>query len=195
MKLLAVIFLVFVSVQCSAQDTLLFINGKILTVKNAEVRADRIHYETQKNKEKNISLYRVFSIKSASGDERVVYERDTLDANDFTIEDMRMFIRGEQEADLYYHNTPNKVISSVVGAASGMLTIYGLVVPPLYATFVAGITPDIDKHEVSDPALKQLLPFREGYESKARRNKIRNSLIYGFGGFVVGFAAYSVFLR
>ena len=67
----------------------------------------------------------MFSISYADGTERVIYERDSLDPVDFSVEQMRMFIRGEQDADRYYKNTTNKVAAFLIGG--GALTLRSMV--------------------------------------------------------------------
>jgi hypothetical protein len=180
----------------SAQDRIILINGNVLEVKNVELKDNKVSFQClNKEKRKKINPDRVFSVQYADGTERVIFESDPLDPSDFKPEEMRMFIKGEQDAKRYYHNTGNKIVSAAVGASAGLLTIYGLVVPALYSTVVGSFSPNVQKHDVSDPALRDNLNYREGYERKCRDRKIRNSLLYGFGGFFVGFATFAVLLN
>ena len=196
MKYFFRIIVFFYAVSAAAQDKIILINGNILEVRNVEIKDNTISFQSmKKEKRKKIDPYRVFSVQYASGKEDVVFVTDPLDPNDFKPEEMRMFIKGEQEAKLYYHNTGNKIAAAVIGASAGMLTIYGIVVPALYSTVVGSFSPNVYKHEVSDPALRENLNFREGYERKCRDRKIRNSLLFGFGGFFVGFTAFAILLQ
>lgn len=175
-----------------AQDRIILINGNVLEVKNVELKDNIVSFQClNKEKRKKIHPDRVFSVQYENGTERVVFVTDPLDPNDFKPEEMRMFIKGEQDAKLYYHNTGNKIVSAAIGAGAGLLTIYGLVVPPLYSTVVGSFSPNVRKHNVSDPSMRDNLIYREGYERICRDRKIRNSLMYGFAGFAVGFIAYS----
>jgi hypothetical protein len=185
-----------IAISASAQDKIVLINGNVLEVRNVEIKDNIISFQSMKReKRKKINPYRVFSVQYSNGTEEVVFVSDPLDPNDFKPEEMRMFIKGEQEAKLYYHNTGNKIAATVIGVSAGMLTIYGVVVPALYSTIVGSFSPNVYKHKVSDPALREDLNFREGYERKCRDRKIRNSLLFGFGGFFVGFAAFAVLLN
>ena len=162
------------SLNVMAQDKIILINGRILEVKSVDLGGDVIAYRTmKKNKLKKMNPDRAFSVQFADGTERVVYVRDSLDPTDFTADEMRMFIKGEQEASANYQNTGNQIASAAVGAASGLLTIYGLVIPALYSTVVGSFSPNIQKQKVSDPALRDNLIFREGYEKKCRDRKIQ----------------------
>ena len=195
MKYIFPAFVFLIALSASAQDKIVLINGDILEVKNVEVKDNIISYQKmQREKRKKINPYRVFSIQYENGTENVIFVSDPLDPNDFKPEEMRMFIKGEQDAKMYYHNTGNKILSATIGASAGLLTIYGVVVPALYSTIVGSFSPNVYKHKVSDPALRENLNFREGYERKCRDRKIRNSLLFGFGGFVVGFTAFAIFL-
>jgi hypothetical protein len=215
----------------------------------------------------------VFSIIYKEGNERVVFSPDTLDPLDFKVEEMRSFIRGEQDAQLLYKNNLVRVIGLGVGAGSGLLAIYGLVGPPLYSTVLGAFSPNIEKqltfkvsgdaagslgiqpgkylNEVSaknstvikkdqklkinhtnirfrtdsdiNEAVKTINSkfhcsrvraanendriklykggslalvadnaYREGYSKKVRDYRIRNGLIYGFIGFILGSVAYTI---
>lgn len=195
MKHLFLALSLLTAAMAQAQDKIILINGDVLDVKNVELKDNKVSFQLlNKDKRKKIHPERVFSVQYADGSEHIVFEPDPLDPSDFKPEEMRLFIKGEQDANLYYHNTGNKIVSAAIGAGSGLLSIYGLVVPALYSTIVGSFSPNVKKHEVSDPSLRDNLNYREGYERKCRDRKIRNSLIYGFGGFVVGFTAFAIFL-
>lgn len=195
MKHIFLSLFLLVATMASAQDRIILINGDVLDVKNVELKDNKVSFQLlNKEKRKKINPDRVFSVQYATGAEHIVFEPDPLDPNDFKPEEMRMFIKGEQDAKLYYRNTGNKIVSAAVGAGAGLLSIYGLVVPALYSTIVGSFSPNVQKHNVSDPGLRDNLNYREGYERQCRERKIRNSLVYGFGGFVVGFAAFAIFL-
>lgn len=194
MKVLSGLLLLFLLslVPARAQDTLLLINGHKMVVKSVDLKDYTIAYRTlEKNRLRTIDPYRVFSIVYADGTERVIYQRDSLDPVDFSVEQMRMFIRGEQDADKYYHNTPNKVAAFLIGGGASYFTIYGLIIPPLYATVVGSFSPRIEKYR-TDINLLNVSEYREGYERKARDRKIRNALISGMAGFVAGFVVLNI---
>ena len=198
MRMRNLLFSLFFFTLCSgtllAQDTLVLINGKTILVKSVDLKDYTIAYRKMepKSKLKTIDPERVFSIRYKDGTERIIYYSDTLDPVDFKPEEMRMFIKGEQDADKYYKNNFNKGTAFVLGASGGLLGFYGLAVPPLYATIVGAFSPKMEKQKVSDPALLQNNIYREGYEKKARDRKIRNAMIGGLVGFVAGSVAFSI---
>lgn len=144
-KSLLFLFLL-VSKICFAQDTLVLITGKIIPVKSVDLRDYTITYRTlDGSKLKTIDPARIFSIKYASGAERIVFQTDSLDPIDFSENEMRRFIKGEQDARDFYRNHVVRYSSLVVGGVSSLGAIYGLPGPLLYATFVGGYSPNVQK--------------------------------------------------
>jgi hypothetical protein len=182
-----------------AQETqqggnLLLINGKIIPFKLIESNGYDLVYRTPdpKNKLKKIDPERVFSIKYMDGSERVIFQRDTLDPLEFTVDEMRLFIKGEQDADRLYHNNLNKVGAFAAGVVSSYFGFYGVIGPPLYASVFGAFTPKVEKIKGVDTELIKIPEYREGFEKKARDRKIRNMLISGFIGFAAGAITISV---
>lgn len=131
----------------------MLLNGKTILVNSVEIRDHGIAYrkvesQTGKNKKSKLRFIhpdRVFSVRFSDGREQVVFEPDTLDPLEFSVSQMRMFIKGEQDAAMYYKNDLNKVLAVGVGAGAGILGFYGLVIPPLYSTVVGSYSPNLDK--------------------------------------------------
>ena len=193
MRNFLIILFVVLSFGLKAQDTIVFMNGKVLPVKNITLSGYTIAYKTiEKDKLKKISPDNVFSIQYADGTERIIFNPDPRDSLEYTIPQMRMFIKGEQDASLYYKNNANKVAAFLVGGGASIFAIYGLVVPAAYATVVGAFSPNMGKMKVSDTMLLNDQDYREGYKSKVRNRKIRNSLISGFLGFAAGAVILSV---
>src|SRR4051812_14897951 len=107
----AFLIFIFAAMRVSAQDTLMLINGKTIIAQSIDLKDYSIAYRTNdsKGKLKTIHPERVFSIKFKDGTERLVYVPDTLDPLEFKVEEMRAFIKGEQDARKIYHNNAVKV--------------------------------------------------------------------------------------
>ncbi len=145
LRLSFVLFLL-VSNLCNAQDTLVLITGKIIPVKSVDLSDYTITYRTlDGTKLKNIDPARIFSIKYANGAERVIFQTDSLDPIDFSEDEMRRFIKGEQDARQFYRNNTVRYTSILVGGVSSLGAIYGLPGPLLYATVVGGYSPNLKK--------------------------------------------------
>lgn len=144
-RLFFALFLLF-SGLVQAQDTLVLITGKIIPVKSVDLSEYSITYRTLDGKKlKDIDPGRVFSIKYANGAERVIFRTDSLDPIDFSEDEMRRFIKGEQDAREFYTNRVVPATSIVVGAASSYLAFYGLPIPVIYATVVGAYSPNLKK--------------------------------------------------
>lgn len=169
--------------------SIILINGKTVPFKLIESDGYDLVYRTPdpKSKLKKMDPERVFSLQYMDGTERIIFQQDTLDPLEFTIDEMRLFIKGEQDADLHYHNNLNKGVAFVVGAAASSIAIYGLPVPFAYAAIVGSFTPDVTKIKGANQEMLKIPEYREGFEKKARDRKIRNALVSGFIGFAAGF--------
>lgn len=183
------IFGLSISYSHAQLDTIVFLSGRQIPVKSVEVNSGYLSYRPFEGKDRlrKVDNYRLFGIRFANGTEQVIYQEDPYDSLDFSVEQMRFFIRGEQDADRFFKGRANIAASFVFGAAASYLTIYGLVVPPLYSTVVGAFSPNVQKSPVSDPALRDVPEYVEGYQRKVRDKKIRNSLLAGLAGFASGF--------
>jgi hypothetical protein len=179
------------SVQLSkygSTDQLILMNGNVIPVKDIILGGYIISYhKMNKNRVRKINVDKVFSIQYADGNERIVYTPGA-DSLEYSVPQMRMFVKGEQDAAYYYLNPVNKAVAFAVGAGASFLAIYGLVIPPAYSTLVGAFSPDMNKMKVSDSMLLNDVDYVDGYKTKVRNRKIRNSLISGF----IGFAATAI---
>ena len=194
-RLIAFLF-VFINLSFSlaAQDTLTLMSGKTLIVKNVGLTGNFVSYETMKakNKLKKLHAEEVFSVKYVNGTERIIYMPDSQEPDDYTITEMSMYIKGEQDAIKYYRNNMNKAGAFLFGAGSAYFSFYGIIGPAVYSTVIGSFIPDMSKQKVSDPALLQSAEYKNGYERKMRDVKTRNSILYGLAGLATGIVTYSI---
>jgi hypothetical protein len=178
-----------------SQDVLTLYNGRKIYTKIVEVNTESIIYKHSTNikeRNKSIILARVFSVET-NGKEEVLYKPDAMDPDMFTLEEMRMFIKGEQEAMRFYDNTTLKIVSVAAGITSGYFGFfYGLIGPPLVTTVVGAFSPNMSKQKVTDPSLLSNPDFSEGYAKKVRDYKIRKSIVFGGIGYVIGLVGFIV---
>ena len=104
--MLKFIFLVpailFLNMSCIAQQKIVLLNGNIIETKEFVVKFEKITFKKNCGKgEKKGSLdkFRVFSIIKPDGTEQIIYEPDTT--VDLSIDQMRIYIEGEQAAIKY----------------------------------------------------------------------------------------------
>ncbi len=143
---IVLLFAVFIS-GANAQDTLILISGKIIVVKAVDLKDYTIAYRPIEKdaKLRTIDPEKVFSIKYRDGSERVIYRSDSLDPIDFSVNDMRLFIKGEQDAREFFRNRPIQVLGFASGVVSGMFGFYGILGPPLFATVFGSFSPKVEK--------------------------------------------------
>ena len=189
MRFALLLFLLLkVSPAVLGQDTLLFLNGKSMHADSISFNGHTVQLISRTGKRQHaINPYRVFSIRHTSGEIQMVYTPDPSDPMDLNEEQMGLFIKGEQDANKYYKNNINKAAAFAVGAGSSFFTIYGLIIPPLYATAVGAFTPKMNLSDLSDSPYINNTYYCEGYQKKMRDRKIRNALVSGLAGFAAGF--------
>ncbi len=85
-----------------APDTVLFNNGKVISTRILNTNGSKITVEkpgSSRHKKIELDKEDVFSIRYGSnGKEIVEYIYDTLTSHDFTVDEARLFIAGEQDA-------------------------------------------------------------------------------------------------
>lgn len=189
------LFLFLFMQQVTAQDTVIFINGKQVMASSVQISDYSVDYRSASGKLKHVDAYRVFSVRQADGTEKIVYRPDPNDSIDFSIEQMRWFIRGEQEADRYFKDHGNKVFAFGIGAVSSLMGWFGLAGPPIYSTVIGSFSPNMEKAKVSDESYRKIPEYCEGYQRKSRDKKIRNSFLAGMAGFAAGILVFSTVIK
>jgi hypothetical protein len=141
----------------------------------------------------------VFAILHSNGTETLVYSPDTMgflaiDTTpdlDYSIREMRNYIKGQQDGRRHRTN-----IDTEVGFVSGMLSaglgnFYGPIGPAVGMGIQALIPVKIQEKACTNPDLKDNDAYFDGYNQAAKRKKILN---YGLGGVLglgFGFLMYS----
>ncbi len=183
--------LFLVSTFVLAQDKILLLNGKVLLVKslNIEENLATVSFKNfENNKDKKIKRNTIFSIVSEKGIENIFYKEDSVSFNnDLSVEGMRMYIKGLQEAETF--KSPMSTVGGLlIGASSSFLGFYGLIPPAIFISVVGNRAPKMEKQQVSDKELLKNDNFVYGYERKCKARKVNNAAIASLTGFVVGFA-------
>lgn len=195
-KTLHILFLLLlVNTAFSQKDTLLFMNGRIMTGEILEENKYEVNFREFNNRgTKDIKLdkYRIFASYSKLGKENIYYEYDTLLGNFLSVKDMKFFVYGEKDA-FYGHKTPfATVLGLMVGATSGYLMHndknFVYVVTPFVLTL--GSIPfniRVNKNHISNKAYLNENEYLLGYERIARGQRVQNTLKSSLIGMGVGF--------
>lgn len=195
-QLLFIIFISFTSFYIKAQDTILLLTGHVIPCKIYQENENVISCEYQKrgrDEKLVLDTYRVFSIKYGNGEEKIFYKQDTLNGNWFTVDEMRYFIYGEQDAMKGYKSPMTSILGVIAGAGAGFFAMESLIffgAPLVYAS--GNLLPYIiiDRKTVRDEKLLEQETYVQGYERVARSKKIQNALKSSAAGLLLGIGAY-----
>jgi len=193
--LLATIFLLSVIESGFGQNKILLISGKIIEAENYTVGDIFVTYKKAGDKRSGaraVDRFDVFSITNLEGTEEVLYK--PVDSLDFSVEEARLFIKGEQIAKTHYNSTGASVSSAIIGAGSSIMYFYALPVPMLYGVVLGRFNPrKMHLPENIEPAVAESEPFRMGYDKSARNIKIQKSLKWGYIGLGAGLAGWIIY--
>jgi hypothetical protein len=193
--LVAAFAIFIVAGKASAQDnkdTLVMLNGDVVVCTVLDTTNGMTSIKNPKNPRKNILIEndRIFSINNQNG-ESVLYTYDTLIGNEFTIDEMRYFMRGEQDADKNFKANGCLAIGAAVGVLSGFTGSFFCPIPPFAFTALSGLPKvKIKLSTVSNPDYLKHDTYLMGYERVARKKRKLKSLIGGGLGLIVGFGTY-----
>ncbi|MBX2979913.1 MAG: hypothetical protein KF905_11505 [Flavobacteriales bacterium] len=179
----------------SAPDRILLMNGQIIETKVMGQSSLEVRYlDTSRSgliRERSEPTSSVFSVTDSLGRERIWYFHDTIFGNDLTIEQMRWFIKGEQDARIGY-----KPVLPVLGGfllGAGLTTaldleVNALLLPPLYAGIMAMPRVHVTFGSVRDPYMEGNEFYALGYAKVGRGKRVVRSLISTAAGVVTGYA-------
>ncbi len=177
----------------SQTDSILLLNGDLIVGSITEITTDRLTIDEigKKLRKKFIGQDQIFSYSDSSG-EHVLYVCDTTTENDFTISEMRYFIRGEQDAKSGFKAKSLLYTGILVGAAGGLTGSLFFPLPAFAFVALTGVPKvKIKKRSVRNPDDLNHIPYIVGYERMARKNRKIQSL---FGGGIGTIAGLGVFL-
>lgn len=189
-------FLIFCMMSASihAQDKIVKLNGRTIDIKNYSLKGDwlfYVKYDDVKEKQRKLERFDVFSVLMADGTEEIIYDPDTVNEGDPSIEQVRRYIKGEQYGMQMYHPHWTKPAGVAAGIGSGFIGFYG---PPFVFGYalIAGAVPvkKIPPSDSIDPAVFNSDEFISGYRRYARNKKMRDGLIWGGVAFAVSFPTF-----
>ena len=201
-QVLLILFVLVCGHPLLAQDRILLMNGetvegKVLGQSTLEVR----YLQTRKNgtvRERAEPTEEVFSVTDSLGRERIWYFYDSVFGNDLTVEQMRWFLKGEQDARKGY-----KPIWPMVGAfatGAGLVIglnweMNGLFVPPITAGIMAMPRVHVTPGSISDPLMEGDEYYATGYARVGRTKRVIRTLVSAFAGVAVGLAVRQLIIN
>ena len=179
-------------------DTILFNNGRYLVTHIVDTVGFSIEVSKpkgHKHKKKEILKENIFSIKlGATGKESVLYIYDTLIGNDFTLEEARRFIAGEQDARRGYHAFGTSAAAFAIGGVSGAIgTFYALAPPFAFAGFMSYNYVRIRHKSVANMENVHHDAYLMGYSLVARQKRTLRAMLWGGIGLAAGTVVHYAF--
>jgi len=175
-------------------DTILLLNGAVVITTVIDTTNGTTIFKNPKNLKKTLSIEndRIFSISNKKG-EFLIYEYDTIVGNEFTIDEMRYFIRGEQDAQKNFKARGALWGNILIGAGAGVTgSLLSPIAPFTFSALVGLPKIKIKKKGVSDLELLKQDAYLMGYERVARKKRKIRSLIGGVTGLGVGIGTYFI---
>ncbi len=170
------------------KDTILLLNGGVVigTVIDTLNGVTTIKNPKDSTKNSIIENDRIFSITNGDG-ESIMYVYDTLIGNEFTIDEMRYFILGEQDAERGFKAKGAFWGNMLLGAAGGITGSFLCPIPPFAFTALSGLPKvKVKSSSVSNIEYIKHDTYIMGYERVARKKRKLSSLIGGGIGIAAG---------
>lgn len=203
MRHLIAALLLTLSANTFAQDHILKMSGHEFEGKITEMSDFAIVMEvTKKNgKIKSLSFPRsdVFSIQKEGQEEEILYAKDEFIGDELTVQEMRIYIAGEQDALAGYDPRPTQYVGMLVGIGAGVYSQGGIILPlavPVGYTLIQTLpTIKIREETIQNPSHKFNEIYALGYESVARSKKVLGGLKGSAVGVAAGMVLYALVPR
>ncbi len=177
-----------------AQDKINLMNGQVLEGKVVGQSTLEIRYLVPKKSrmvERSEPTSGVFSVTDSTGQEKVWYFMDTVFGNEYTVPQMRWFIKGERDARYGYKPWGPMLGGFALGAGLTMaldLEVNSLIIPPVYAGFMAWPRVYVTRGSITDPNMEGDPIYATGYSAVGRPKRVVKSLLSTAAGVLVGLA-------
>ncbi len=165
----------------NCQQKIKLLNGKTIYPTSYSIGEMFVNYKLEGDNPKKLRLvdkYDVFSVTDAENKEDVLYK--PVDSLDFSVEDARLYMDGENAARTYFNKPGVKISAAGVGLASGVLSFYSLPIPFFYGIAITQRNPKKIQIPEEFKNMENNEAFRFGYNREARNIKMKQSLKYGY---------------
>jgi hypothetical protein len=193
--LLLALLALFAIDSLQAQDNILFLNGKSEEGKFLEIDSISVRFERLKKGKKKIMDYqkhKVFSVQMGNGDKTFVYAPDSLETEILTIEEMELFVLGQQEARkgfkaplAFFEGFFCGVVCGYFGNAYMFYTPVPLVANSL---LIGKFKTKVNIEQVLNPNYFKRETYLAGYAEQAGFRKMQSVTIGSILGLTTGFA-------
>lgn len=177
-----------------AQDKINLMNGQVIEGRVLGQSTLEVRYLLPKGNrfvERSEPTSGVFSVTDSLGHEKVWYFMDSVFGNEYTVPQMRWFIKGERDARYGYKPIGPMLGGFVLGAGLTMaldLEVNSLIIPPVYAGFMAWPRVYVTRGSITDPNMEGDPIYATGYSAVGRPKRVVKSLVSTAVGVLVGLA-------
>ena len=195
------LFLLLLASDVYGQDRILLMNGQTIHARVLGQSTLEVRYQVPKGArliERSEPTESVFSVTDSLGKERVWYFMDTIFGNDYSVDQMRWLIKGEQDARNGYRPLWPMVGGFAVGAGAVIaldLEVMSLLLPPIYAGLMAMPRVHVTRGSITDPLMEGDPYYATGYASVGRTKRVLRSLYATFAGVAVGLAVRQLIIN
>jgi len=189
------LFGIVLSTSAQEQPSILLMSGKVLSGEVTGQDSLYVYYDLHKRngkkKSAKLDLERVFSVTAQDGSEQVIYVMDTAIGNYFSVDEMRLYIKGEQDAISYYRGNWTILLGLPLTAGLGYVippSVFSFSVPFVYLVGTGLPRYRIPRDKVDHPELVTEPAYVLGFERAARNKRLFKSLATGLIGTSLGFA-------
>lgn len=178
--------------QMPRKDRILLMNGQVIEARVLGQSTLEVRYllDARKGpKERSEPTEGVFSVTDTLGRERIWYFYDTVFGNDMTVDQMRWFIKGEQDARAGYKPIWPMIGGFVAGAGLTIgldLEVNSLLIPPLFAASMTLPRVHVTRGSITDPLMEGDEYYAYGYAKVGRSKRILRSLLTSAAGVAFG---------
>jgi hypothetical protein len=201
MRALLLLLVLFVVGPSSAQDKISLMNGQEFEAKVIAQSTLEIRYLVPKGArlvERAEPTESVFSVTDSTGKEKVWYFMDPAFGNDYTVPEMRWFMKGERDARNGYKPLVPMLGGFVLGAGLVIaldLEVNALLIPPVYAAAMAWPRVNVTRGSITDPGMDGDPIYATGYAVAARPKRVIRCLISAAAGIAVGLAVRQLIIN
>jgi hypothetical protein len=183
-------------------DRILLMNGQIIETRVLGQSTLEVRYlefgRKGRSKERSEPTENVFSVTDSLGRERIWYFQDTVFGNELSVQEMRWFIKGEQDARNGYRPRIATWGGFLVGAGASIalnLEVNALFLPPLYGAAMILPRVHVTKGSLTDPYLEGEPNYAWGYAKVGRSKRVVRSIVSTAAGIAVGVAVRQLLIN
>lgn len=183
------------------QDRIVLMNGQTIETRVLGQSSLEIRYQESKKDrliERAEPTESVFSVIDSLGRERIWYFQDTAFGNDLTVNEMRFFIKGQQDARAGYKPTWPMVGGFAVGAGLVIgldLEVMAIPIPLGYAGLMALPRVHVTRGSITDPLMEGDDNYAWGYARAGRGKRVIKCLLSSAAGVAVGLAVRQLIIN